>query len=96
MKVMLIDSLGIIGFNLVDFHLQEGIVVALIDAIFRCGSVANLFCLENKSAIFVLCGTLLRVTRFVLDGVVKRWPSQIKTYAYSLYSENYRTIFPAL
>lgn len=53
MKVMLIDSLGIIGFNLVDFHLQEGVVFALIDAIFRCGSVANLSCLENKSAIFV-------------------------------------------
>ena len=46
MKVLITGGCGFLGSNLAASYLQEGAEVTVIDALFRRGSAANLFCLE--------------------------------------------------
>ena len=50
MKVLITGGCGFLGSNLAASYLQEGAEVTVIDALFRRGSAANLFWLENQSA----------------------------------------------
>lgn len=50
MKVLITGGCGFLGSNLAASYLQEGAEVVVVDALFRRGSAANLFWLEQKAA----------------------------------------------